>query len=172
MSPNLLTSSSRTIASYNFTLSFERMLYYLLLSRQMVSLCVYVYLYHFLVQLILQKPYPFFFFFSFFLLSKCSEKVALHALKASDWHLEGAFDVFYSQPQIKAFTDSRHLEELYSRYKGKFFFSHCVPKWLPPPQMCAWHMLHTYFPFFVISKTVDYVFAYHQDCNFIVLVNV
>ena len=65
MSPNLLTSSSRTIASYNFTLSFERMLYYLLWSRQMVSLCVYVYLYHFLVQLILQKPYPFFFFFLF-----------------------------------------------------------------------------------------------------------
>lgn len=61
-------------------------------------------------------------------LFKCSEKVALHALKASDWHLEGAFDIFYSQPQIKAFTDSRHLEELYNRYKGKFYFSQCVPQ--------------------------------------------
>ncbi|KAA0062796.1 DCN1-like protein 2 isoform X2 [Cucumis melo var. makuwa] len=61
-----------------------------------------------------------------------SEKVAHQALKASDWHLEGAFDVFYSQPQIKAFTDSRHLEELYNRYKGKFYihfiitFSFCT----------------------------------------------
>lgn len=41
--------------------------------------------------------------------------------------------MFYSQPLIKAFTDSRHLEELYSRYKGKIyirlslldFFSFC-----------------------------------------------
>lgn len=52
----------------------------------------------------------------------CSEKVALQALKASDWHLEGAFDVFYSHPQFKSFTDTRHLEELYNRYKGKFKF--------------------------------------------------
>ncbi|KAF3960861.1 hypothetical protein CMV_014460 [Castanea mollissima] len=35
-----------------------------------------------------------------------SEKSALQTLKASDWHLEGAFE-------------SRHLEELFSRYKGK-----------------------------------------------------
>lgn len=40
--------------------------------------------------------------------------------------------MFYSQPQIKAFTDSRHLEELYNRYKGKFYihfiitFSFCT----------------------------------------------
>ncbi|WVZ01220.1 hypothetical protein V8G54_027289 [Vigna mungo] len=40
------------------------------------------------------------------------------ALKASDWHIEGAFDFFYSQPQLKTFTDSRHLEELYNRYKA------------------------------------------------------
>lgn len=53
------------------------------------------------------------------LLYICSEKVALQALKASDWHLEGAFDVFYSnQPQIKAVPDSRQLEKLYNRYKG------------------------------------------------------
>lgn len=51
----------------------------------------------------------------------CSEKVALQALKASDWHLEGAFDIFYSQPQIRSVTDSRHLEELYHRYKGDLF---------------------------------------------------
>jgi len=54
----------------------------------------------------------------FIFLPLCSEKVALQALKASDWHLEGAFDVFYSQPQIRSVTDSRHIEELYNRYKG------------------------------------------------------
>ncbi|KAL2467037.1 Defective-in-cullin neddylation protein [Abeliophyllum distichum] len=46
-----------------------------------------------------------------------SEKVAIQALKATDWHLEGAFDVFYSQPHIKSFADTRRLEELYNRYK-------------------------------------------------------
>ncbi|KAF9677049.1 hypothetical protein SADUNF_Sadunf08G0067200 [Salix dunnii] len=46
-----------------------------------------------------------------------SDKVAVQALKASDWHLEGAFDAFYSQPQSRTYTDSRHLEELYNRYK-------------------------------------------------------
>jgi DCN1-like protein 1/2 len=51
-----------------------------------------------------------------------SEKAALQALKASDWHLEGAFDVFYSQPQI-AVANTRHLEELYNRYKGGIFYS-------------------------------------------------
>ncbi|CAD6249528.1 unnamed protein product [Miscanthus lutarioriparius] len=45
-----------------------------------------------------------------------SEKAALQALKASDWHLEGAFDVFYSQPQI-AVANTLHLEEVYNRYK-------------------------------------------------------
>uniref|UniRef100_A0A2P2KXV7 Defective in cullin neddylation protein n=2 Tax=Rhizophora mucronata TaxID=61149 RepID=A0A2P2KXV7_RHIMU len=49
-----------------------------------------------------------------------SDKVALQALKASDWHLEGAFDVFYSQPHIRTFTDFRHLEELYKRYKDPY----------------------------------------------------
>ncbi|KAG6572482.1 DCN1-like protein 2, partial [Cucurbita argyrosperma subsp. sororia] len=56
----------------------------------------------------------------FMAITGTSEKVAHQALKASDWHLEGAFDVFYSQPQIKAFTDSRHLEELYNRYKDPY----------------------------------------------------
>uniref|UniRef100_A0A9I9D3X8 Defective in cullin neddylation protein n=1 Tax=Cucumis melo TaxID=3656 RepID=A0A9I9D3X8_CUCME len=56
----------------------------------------------------------------FMAITGTSEKVAHQALKASDWHLEGAFDVFYSQPQIKAFTDSRHLEELYNRYKDSY----------------------------------------------------
>ncbi|KAM1484260.1 hypothetical protein TB2_035466 [Malus domestica] len=53
----------------------------------------------------------------FIMITGASEKVALQALKSSDWHLEGAFDVFYSQPQLQAHTDSRHLEELYNRYK-------------------------------------------------------
>lgn len=53
---------------------------------------------------------------------KCSEKVAHQALKAGDWHLEGALDVFYSQPQIKSFTDSKHLEELFNQYKGMACF--------------------------------------------------
>nr|APR63761.1 hypothetical protein [Populus tomentosa] len=52
-----------------------------------------------------------------------SEKVAVQALKASDWHLEGAFDAFYSQPQSRTYTDSRHLEELYNRYKGEQYLS-------------------------------------------------
>ncbi|XP_048494851.1 uncharacterized protein LOC104906365 isoform X2 [Beta vulgaris subsp. vulgaris] len=49
-----------------------------------------------------------------------SEKVAHQALKAGDWHLEGALDVFYSQPQIKSFTDSKHLEELFNQYKDPY----------------------------------------------------
>ncbi|XP_047334778.1 DCN1-like protein 2 [Impatiens glandulifera] len=48
-----------------------------------------------------------------------SEKIALQALKASDWHLEGAFDVFYNQTMVK-FADSRNLEELYNRYKDPY----------------------------------------------------
>lgn len=49
-----------------------------------------------------------------------SEKAAYQALKASDWHIEGAFDYFYSQPQIKAAADSRQIEELYNRYKDPY----------------------------------------------------
>ncbi|GMH10685.1 hypothetical protein Nepgr_012526 [Nepenthes gracilis] len=56
----------------------------------------------------------------FMVITGASEKVALQALKASDWHLEGAFDVFYSQPHIRSLTDSRHLEELYNRYKDPY----------------------------------------------------
>lgn len=48
-----------------------------------------------------------------------SEKNALQALKSSDWRLEAAFDVFYSQPQPRSNADTRRLEELYNRYKGK-----------------------------------------------------
>lgn len=65
-----------------------------------------------------------------------SEKSALQALKASDWHLEAAFDVFYSQPQPRSNADVRRLEELYNRYKGKltclccsFEFIICVTFW-------------------------------------------
>ncbi|XP_020110500.1 DCN1-like protein 2 isoform X2 [Ananas comosus] len=56
----------------------------------------------------------------FMAITGTSEKAALQALKASDWHLEGAFDIFYSQPQIRAVIDSRHLEELYNRYKDPY----------------------------------------------------
>ncbi|XP_020580130.1 DCN1-like protein 1 isoform X2 [Phalaenopsis equestris] len=56
----------------------------------------------------------------FMAITGTSEKVALQALKSSDWHLEGAFDIFYSQPHIRATTDSRHLEELYNRYKDAY----------------------------------------------------
>ncbi|XP_024188744.1 transport inhibitor response 1-like protein Os04g0395600 [Rosa chinensis] len=64
------------------------------------------------------------------LLNPCfeSDKVSLQTLKASDWHLEGAFDIFHSQPQIQAHTDSRHLEKLYNRYKGKL----CPATWCFP----------------------------------------
>ncbi|KAK8602670.1 hypothetical protein V6N13_084877 [Hibiscus sabdariffa] len=58
----------------------------------------------------------------FMTITGASEKAALQALKGSDWHLEGAFDFFYSQPQIKSYPDTKHLEELYNRYKGKLPF--------------------------------------------------
>uniref|UniRef100_A0A803N5K2 Defective in cullin neddylation protein n=1 Tax=Chenopodium quinoa TaxID=63459 RepID=A0A803N5K2_CHEQI len=54
----------------------------------------------------------------FMAITGVSEKVAHQALKAGDGHLEGALDIYYSQPQIKPFTDSRHLEELFNRYRG------------------------------------------------------
>ncbi|XP_021757379.1 DCN1-like protein 1 isoform X2 [Chenopodium quinoa] len=53
----------------------------------------------------------------FMAITGVSEKVAHQALKAGDGHLEGALDIYYSQPQIKPFTDSRHLEELFNRYR-------------------------------------------------------
>ncbi|CAM8877063.1 unnamed protein product [Rhodiola kirilowii] len=53
----------------------------------------------------------------FIAITGANEKAALQSLKASDWHLEGAFDLFYSQSHFKAYTDSRHLEDLYKRYK-------------------------------------------------------
>ncbi|KAJ0961170.1 hypothetical protein J5N97_000854 [Dioscorea zingiberensis] len=56
----------------------------------------------------------------FMAITGSSEKVALQALKASDWHLESAFDIFYSQPQIRGVVDTRHLEELYNRYKDNY----------------------------------------------------
>ncbi|KAL4301746.1 hypothetical protein GQ457_10G015860 [Hibiscus cannabinus] len=55
----------------------------------------------------------------FMTITGASEKIALQALKASDWHLEGAFDFFYSQPH-KSYTDATHLEELYNRYKDPY----------------------------------------------------
>jgi DCN1-like protein 1/2 len=56
----------------------------------------------------------------FITITGSTEKMAIQALKASDWHLEGAFDIFYSQPQIRTHTDARHLEELYNRYKDVY----------------------------------------------------
>nr|XP_043620750.1 DCN1-like protein 1 [Erigeron canadensis] len=57
----------------------------------------------------------------FITITGASEKSALHTLKASDWHLDGAFDIFYSQPHAKSsYTDTRHLEELYNRYKDPY----------------------------------------------------
>ncbi|CAM8957773.1 unnamed protein product [Rhodiola kirilowii] len=53
----------------------------------------------------------------FVTITGANEKVALQSLKASDWQLEAAFELFYNQPQIKAYTDYRHLGELYNRYK-------------------------------------------------------
>ncbi|XP_047249369.1 DCN1-like protein 1 isoform X1 [Capsicum annuum] len=53
----------------------------------------------------------------FMTITGASEKVALQALKVCDWSLEGAFDVFYSQSQVKSSADTRRLEELYNRYK-------------------------------------------------------
>ncbi|XP_062228562.1 uncharacterized protein LOC133926572 isoform X2 [Phragmites australis] len=52
----------------------------------------------------------------FMTITGASEKVALQALKASDWHLEGAFDFFYSQPQVSV-ANSRHHEAMYNKYK-------------------------------------------------------
>ncbi|OAY79177.1 DCN1-like protein 2 [Ananas comosus] len=56
----------------------------------------------------------------FIAISGTSEKVAVQLLKACDWQLERAFDAFFSQPQIRAVTDSRRLEELYNRYKDPY----------------------------------------------------
>nr|AAK93603.1 unknown protein [Arabidopsis thaliana] len=57
----------------------------------------------------------------FVAITGASEKNALQALKASDWHLEAAFDVFYSQPQPRSSAaEVRRLEELYNRYKDPY----------------------------------------------------
>ncbi|KAK1417946.1 hypothetical protein QVD17_27082 [Tagetes erecta] len=59
----------------------------------------------------------------FMSITGASEKVALQVLKSIDWHLEGAFDVFYSQPtqpQRQSSTDSKHIEKLYNRYKDPY----------------------------------------------------
>ncbi|KAL5647712.1 hypothetical protein ACJX0J_042067, partial [Zea mays] len=55
----------------------------------------------------------------FMTITGASEKVALQALKASDWHLEGAFDFFYSQPQVSV-VNTRHLEDIFNRYKEPY----------------------------------------------------
>ncbi|KAK2972052.1 hypothetical protein RJ640_005072 [Escallonia rubra] len=62
----------------------------------------------------------------FMTITGASEKLSIQALKASDWHLEGAFDVFYNQPHVTTLTDSRHLVELYKKYKGKIYQLICI----------------------------------------------
>ncbi|KAG5409701.1 hypothetical protein IGI04_006020 [Brassica rapa subsp. trilocularis] len=44
---------------------------------------------------------------------------------SSDWQIEAAFDVFYSQPQPKSNGDMRRLKELFNRYKGNMLFLMC-----------------------------------------------
>ena len=56
----------------------------------------------------------------FMAITGSNERTALQALKASDWHLEGAFDYFYSQPHVRSVVDSRQIEALYNRYKDPY----------------------------------------------------
>ncbi|XP_071698545.1 uncharacterized protein [Rutidosis leptorrhynchoides] len=57
----------------------------------------------------------------FMTITGASEKVALQTLKTSDWHLDGAFDIFYSQPVPKSsYTDTKHIEKLYNKYKDPY----------------------------------------------------
>ncbi|KMZ60984.1 DCN1-like protein 1 (Defective in cullin neddylation protein1-like protein 1) [Zostera marina] len=56
----------------------------------------------------------------FMAITGATDKAAIQSLKASDWHLEGAFDIYYTQLQIRAVTDSKLLEELYRRYKDPY----------------------------------------------------
>ncbi|KAG5409838.1 hypothetical protein IGI04_006157 [Brassica rapa subsp. trilocularis] len=44
---------------------------------------------------------------------------------SSDWQIEAAFDVLYSQPQPKSNGDMRRLKELFNRYKGNMLFLMC-----------------------------------------------
>ncbi|KAG0580802.1 hypothetical protein M758_4G205000 [Ceratodon purpureus] len=56
----------------------------------------------------------------FMTIAGANEKAALIALKASDWNLEGAFEIFFNQPPVRPITDARHLEEFYLRYKDAY----------------------------------------------------
>lgn len=56
----------------------------------------------------------------FISITGASEKVAIQTLKSSDWQFEGAFDIFYSHSHVKSASDTRHLEELYNRYKDPY----------------------------------------------------
>ncbi|PWA61866.1 hypothetical protein CTI12_AA365940 [Artemisia annua] len=56
----------------------------------------------------------------FIFVPEYSGKIATQTLKANDWHLDGAFDIFYSQPQPKSsFTDTRHIEVFGRLYELK-----------------------------------------------------
>ncbi|TXG71360.1 hypothetical protein EZV62_006295 [Acer yangbiense] len=56
----------------------------------------------------------------FIQITGASEKAAVQSLKVNDWHVEAAIDYFYSLPQVKT-ADTKHLEELYNKYKGKLY---------------------------------------------------
>ncbi|KAK3221023.1 hypothetical protein Dsin_014993 [Dipteronia sinensis] len=55
----------------------------------------------------------------FIQITGASEKAAIQSLKANDWHVEAAIDYFYSLPQVKT-ADTKHLEELYNKYKDPY----------------------------------------------------
>ncbi|XP_022886416.1 DCN1-like protein 1 isoform X2 [Olea europaea var. sylvestris] len=53
----------------------------------------------------------------FMTVTGAGEKFAIQALKATDWHLEGAFNVLHRQPRIEALANIKRLDELYHQYK-------------------------------------------------------
>ncbi|KAK2654412.1 hypothetical protein Ddye_014268 [Dipteronia dyeriana] len=55
----------------------------------------------------------------FIQITGASEKAAIQSLKVNDWHVEAAIDYFYSLPQVKT-ADTKHLEELYNKYKDPY----------------------------------------------------
>ncbi|XP_024537706.1 DCN1-like protein 2 [Selaginella moellendorffii] len=56
----------------------------------------------------------------FMSISGANEKAALAALKASDWNLDGALDIYYNQAFARPKLDPYQLEEVYSRYKDPY----------------------------------------------------
>ena len=66
-------------------------------------------------------------------------------VSSSDWQIEAAFDVFYSQPQPKSNGDMRRLKELFNRYKGNMLFLMCFMVLFilkPFATTCLCHCVH------------------------------